>query len=213
MKASKVIGLGLNKTGTTTLARCLAILGYQRPLSCRPDLLAAFRHGQLEPALAAIEDCGYCEDWPYPLMYREIFERFGDRARYVLTRRRDAGRWLDSLKRHALRTNPDRNCRRLAYGYDYPHGAEAHHLRFYEQHNRSVVEFFEQRGARHLLLEVTWDAGDGWQVLCGFLGEPVPDSAFPHENKGELPIPAGIEAENRRRIALQLECLSASGSG
>ena len=63
MKAGKVIGLGLNKTGTTTLARCLAILGYQRPLSCRPDLLAAYRRGQIEPVLDAIEDCGYCEDF------------------------------------------------------------------------------------------------------------------------------------------------------
>lgn len=197
MKAGKVIGLGLNKTGTTTLARCLAILGYQRPLSCRPDLLAAYRRGQIEPVLDAIEDCGYCEDWPYPLMYREIFERFGDRARYVLTRRRDAGRWLDSLKRHALRTNPDRNCRRLAYGYDYPHGAEAHHLRLYEQHNREVVEFFERRGARHLLLEVSWDADDGWQALCGFLGEPIPDAGEQRGSADSGPYRGGKPASDR----------------
>jgi hypothetical protein len=33
------------------------------------------------------------------------------------------------------------------------------------------------------LLEVCWEAGDGWKELASFLGQPVPALPFPHLNK------------------------------
>ena len=33
------------------------------------------------------------------------------------------------------------------------------------------------------LLNVCWETGSGWQELCAFLGKPVPEIPFPHENK------------------------------
>ncbi|MYB38989.1 MAG: hypothetical protein F4Y26_16720 [Gammaproteobacteria bacterium] len=34
------------------------------------------------------------------------------------------------------------------------------------------------------LLVLDFERGDGWPELCAFLGEPVPDTPFPHVNRG-----------------------------
>jgi hypothetical protein len=203
----KVIGVGLNKTGTKTLQRALSILGYRTLASCDRGLLAAYRQGDPEPALASVRDNELCEDWPYPLMYREIFDRFGMGARYVLTMRSSAGVWLDSLKAHSLRTDPEVHCRALAYGFAYPHGAESEHLAIYERHQREVAAFFSQRRASSALLRVCWEDGDGWEALCPFLGLPVPDAPFPHENRSFTP-DQEMERRNTALIAVQREALS-----
>jgi hypothetical protein len=208
MKTYKVIGIGLNKTGTKTLAECLKILGYEKQVSCRNDLLARYKSGYVDDVFNVIEQNESFEDWPYPLMYRELFFRFGDRARYILTKRKHGAKWLESLKRHSLLTPPDSHSRLLAFGYNYPHGLEEYHLEFYERHNYEVVKFFEKHNAKHLLLEICWDSGDNWQKLCHFLNEKVPAVPFPHVNKADdNPIRVEVEVENKRRINQQLSLL------
>jgi hypothetical protein len=32
---------------------------------------------------------------------------------------------------------------------------------------------------------LVFDVKDGWELLCHFLGMPVPDTPFPHSNAGE----------------------------
>lgn len=206
----KIFGVGLNKTGTTTLAKCLDVLGCGKPVSCRGDLLGKFREGRLDEIFSVVELNDTFEDWPWPLMYQELFYRYGDSARYVLTQRSSANSWLDSLKRHSLRTPIDGHCRLLAYGYNYPHGLEEYHLSFYEKHNREVREFFSKNNADHLLLEISFDSGDGWEKLCNFLGKPIPSVPFPHENKGSNPIQTKIEKLNKERIEEQLKLLRKS---
>lgn len=157
----KVFGIGLNKTGTTTLAASLRILGYERHSGYRHDLLVHYRNGNLEPIFCVLEAHESFEDWPYPLMYREIYARYGTSARYILSTRTSADVWLASLKWHALRTDPDSHSRRLSYGFNYPHGFEAKHLAMYEAHQREVLDFFRNQGADDVLLQVCWERGDG----------------------------------------------------
>ena len=200
----RVVGIGLNKTGTKTLAAALAVLGWTNRMSCNRDLLAAWRGGDPSGLLAAVETHDVCEDWPWPLAFREVLARFGGRCRYVLTRRATPDAWLNSLKAHSERVSPTEHCRTLAYGHAYPHGREAEHLAIYHAHNEAVRAHFAAVGAAHLLLEVCWEEGDGWDQLCPFLGVPVPSAAFPYENRApEAPDPLMV-AENRRLIAAQL---------
>ena len=203
----KVFGIGLNKTGTKTLNKCLTVLGYT-PISCTPDLLKLYRDGNLQPIFAEIDGADSCEDWPYPLMFRELFFRYGDRARYVLTTRISSSIWLDSLKRHSLRTDPNTHCRLLAYGYTYSHGLEKQHIDIYERHNREVRAFFQDHNAKHVLLEVCWENGHGWKALCDFLGRGEPKEPFPHANSGSTQKPGAVEEENRRRIRQQIGLLN-----
>lgn len=196
----KVFGIGLNRTGTTTLGTCMQILGY-RHLSCRKSLLRKYRRGELEEVFAVIDQHESFEDWPYPLMYREFADRYPD-AKFILTVRRSPEAWVESLKSHSLLTSPKGSCRRLAYGYPYPHGVEAEHIAIYERHNAEVPAFFESRGEAGRLLTLSWEAGDGWAELCDFLGEAVPDTPFPRSNVTAERSSTGFERQNRRLIAL-----------
>ena len=78
MKKLKVIGIGLNKTGTTTLAKGLHVLGYQKHVSVRGDLLAKYKNGDLEEIFEVVEENESFEDWPWPLMYKELFSGSGE---------------------------------------------------------------------------------------------------------------------------------------
>jgi hypothetical protein len=104
-----------------------------------------------------------------------------------------------------LQSNPDRHCRLLAYGYNYPHGYEHKHIELYNAHNRSVVQHFTDHGASSQLLTICWELGHGWRELCRFLQVAEPKIAFPHANRKQDAPDKDRLAENRRRILLQLE--------
>ena len=73
--------------------------------------------------------------------------------------------------------------RQWIYGVGSPLGNEEIYVWRYEEHNAAVVEYFAKRPPDLLVLDVT--KGDGWPLLCGFLGLDVPDVPFPHENSKE----------------------------
>jgi hypothetical protein len=193
----KVFGCGLNKTGTKTLGQCLQRLGF-RHISCRRDLLAHFRAGDLKPVWAVADTHQSFEDWPWPLIYRELHERYGEESRFILTTRVSPDIWLRSLKAHSLKTSPGAHCRLMAYGYNYPHGAEAEHLEIYRRHNEAVRRYFAKYPGQ--FLDVCWENGDGWGKLCGFLGRAAPDEPFPHANRTKEA--AGSPAVRAANLAL-----------
>ncbi|KSV95367.1 sulfotransferase family protein [Sinorhizobium sp. GL28] len=197
----KVFGIGLNKTGTSTLAACLHHLGYHH-LSCRRDLLEAFRKGCLDEVMAEIDQYQSFEDWPYPLMYRNLEERYGPEAKFILTIRKTPEIWLRSLEQHSMFSPPREHCRKLAYGYNYPHYSRRHHLAFYERHNREVQQYFAAKGAADRLLVFCWEDGDGWEKLCSFLGKDVPDGPIPTQNVSAQRAPSGNEKTNNMLMRL-----------
>ncbi len=205
-KPFKVFGLGLNKTGTSSLKVALRRLGYDH---CRRQgrLAHAWFDGERDEVFAVADRFESFEDWPWPLMYRELFERYGDGARYILTTRKSPEIWVESLKKHTVVTRAGGVIRKKIYGYRYPHGAEAAHMDVYRAHNDAVRAYFLHH-APHLFLEVCWENGDGWPELCDFLLEPRRDTPFPHANrKGTAAPDPEVVAENEKRIRRQLRNL------
>lgn len=176
----KVFGIGLNKTGTTTLGVCLQQLGYRHTSFSLP-LLEQVAIGELELLFATVASHDSFEDWPYPLAFEALDRRFPG-SRFILTRRSTAERWLESLCAHALRTDPaiGPRARTLAYGWPYPQLDPAAHLQIYDSHLERVRGYFQQRPGA--LLEVCWEEQASWEDLCGFLQRQVPDQPFPHAN-------------------------------
>ncbi len=178
----KIFGIGLNKTGTTTLSKCGEILGY-RCTGCNKKLL---RDVVLKHDFRRLQKIGsqydLFEDWPWPLVYKEL-DNFFPGSKFILTTRKDEGTWLNSLKKHSMRTHPIKHCRKLAYGYNFPQKHEQEYLQFYKSHNEDVRAYFQGREGD--FLEVCWENSDGWKKLCAFLGKNIPDIPFPHANKGE----------------------------
>jgi hypothetical protein len=189
---TKVFGIGWAKTGVTTLGRCLRDLGYRyhgQRLDLVDDLAAGdsasgdWTSADLSRILAVAAAHDAFTDWPWILLYRQLDEAFPG-SRFVLTLR-DPARWLKSYRSMIARLRPATPelvaRRRIIYGLPFPDVTDAMLLERRERHDAAVREWFRDRPES--LLTVDWEAGDGWEQLCGFLGEPVPSRAFPHENK------------------------------
>lgn len=177
----KIVGIGLNKTGTTTLGVCFRQWGLKH-ISCSQEAFNLWRNANYDDLLVYISEYDSFEDWPWPLIYKVIDEKFPG-TKFILTRRKDAEIWFSSLCQHADRTGPT-DFRKCIYGYEMPHEHKAAHIRFYENHLDSVRDYFRKRPTD--LLEVCWEEGDGWEKLSKFLGFECPNIPFPHANKSPI---------------------------
>jgi GT2 family glycosyltransferase len=179
----KVIGLGLSRTGTTSLHDALNLLGYRclhfvEP-GTEPSWLAALENG-LPPELAGYD--ALC-DLPAALFHRAWLERYPE-ARFILTIRPES-EWIKSMRRHhdASRAADPKwaasfgaEVQRRAYGsveFD-----EARFLESYRRHNAAI----EASIPRERLLVIRICEGEGWEKLCPFLGRTVPAMPFPHRD-------------------------------
>ena len=196
----KVIGVGLNKTGTKTLRAHLMDWGF-RHRSYELDAFKQFRRGQIEELLDSMDQHDSFEDWPWPLMYQEIDRRFPD-ARFVLTTRKTADHWYRSLCKMAVRMGPLNDFEIHIYGHAMPHGKRSHHIDFYEQHNQQVRDYFRDRPGK--LLQVCWEDGGTPQQLAEFLNLENVNIEPQHRNPG-LPVYSGdnLAMAHLSRIAFQ----------
>lgn len=205
---TKIFGIGLNKTGTSTLGVCFEQLGY-RHMSSRRDIMSKYLYGEKEALFELCDAHDAFEDWPYPLAYKDLFERYGRDAKFILTLRKSPEVWLRSLKKHCLRAHPRKNGQMLAYGHSYPHGFEKQFIEHYRRHHDEVVAFFKANDASDQLLTLNWEDGDGWSELCAFLDVPVPDCDFPHVYRTKSDDLCGKRnyRANVRRVKEQLDLL------
>ena len=174
----KVFGLGISKTGTTTLRECLIALGY-RHKGTDAELTLEVLDGELRRALQIADEFESFDDWPWPLIYQQLAERYSN-SKFILTVRRDSETWYRSLRKHFLRVDPS-ELRTRVFGFASPLFRKSEHIEFYERHNQAVRDFFRDKPNR--LLEVCWETGSGWPELCSFIGCSIPHLPFPHANK------------------------------
>ncbi len=176
----KIFGIGLSKTGTSSLAHALEILGYR--VKDYPGI-ERYTPGDLsciDPAL--LEQYDALTDTPIPSFYREL-DRAYPGAKFILTVREREG-WLKSCQKQfteklAAKQNEAHNRLFLdLYGttvYDAEKFAAGH-----DRFVAGVKEYFRDRPQDLLILDIT--GGEGWEKLCPFLGRPVPDIPFPKAN-------------------------------
>lgn len=172
---TKIFGIGFHKTGTTSLAAALTLLGYRvtGPNGVRDPHIA---RNALPMALGLVPQFDAFQDNPWPILYRDLDQQFPG-SKFILTVR-DPEDWIKSLIGHfGSRSTP---MREWIYGAGSPRGHEATYLARYENHNRDVRHHFAKRSGDLLVLDIT--RGDGWERLCPFLDRPTPRLAFPHRN-------------------------------
>jgi hypothetical protein len=176
----KVIGIGLNKTGTKTLAACLRHWGYRHRALNQQDY-DLWAEGRVPELMRRMREWDSFEDWPWPLVY-EAVDLAWPGSQFLLTRRSSPEVWFQSLCKHAEHTGPTWVRERI-YGSPMPQGHQAAHTEVYQAHLEAVRSHFSERPAQ--LLEVCWEEGDGWASLGGFLKRDVPDQPFPHRNRSQ----------------------------
>ena len=173
----KVFGIGFHKTGTTSLAFALRDLGYRvtGPNGVRRPGIADEVH---ELAASLVPKFDAFQDNPWPILFRQL-DRDYPGSKFILTLRPEE-KWIASILRHFA--EEDTPMREWIYGagHGHPAGHEEVYLARYRKHNADVLAHFAERPGDLLVLRLT--EGDGWEKLCPFLGEDVPDKLFPHAN-------------------------------
>ena len=183
VSATKVVGIGLPKTGTTTLGYCFRRFGFKHH-TFDMDLAYQVKRNNLAPVIEKARKFETFEDWPWFEIYRELDQTF-PHSKFILTLRKDTETYVASLKRHHEREGIRNEGFVKPYYWDQVHGVEPSSWDYeksaqrYERHSREVLEYFGNRINKDLLA-VCWEHGDGWAKLSRFLNKAVPDEPFPH---------------------------------
>jgi hypothetical protein len=178
----KVFGIGLNKTGTSTLGAAGELLGL-RDKSWDAGLFHdTMIEGRRDRLWRAIDEFDLFNDFPYPLLYPEIDARYPN-AKFVLTRRSSPEVWLSSIKSHSMRASPSSRTHRVVYGLRYPHGCEDLYLEYYKRHFETAREYFANRPDD--FLEICWEEEGDLSRLADFLGREAPAGPVPRANERE----------------------------
>ncbi|MXO71612.1 sulfotransferase family protein [Alteraurantiacibacter buctensis] len=189
--ALQVIGAAMPRTGTLSLKFALELLGFgpcyhmtefiQHPEHRWKWAFAKLRPGLLDPLWDTYQAT---VDSPGCMMWRQLAQRF-PQAKVILTRR-DPDAWFDSVRETVGDPGHVKVMMRspLAPGMlaQNPFGTkldrEAMTARF-EQYGEAVKATIP---AERLLV---FEARDGWEPLCAFLGVPVPEIPYPRVNERE----------------------------
>jgi hypothetical protein len=179
-----VFGVGLSKTGTTSLNDALGMLGYRAfhlpPVADAPGGRIRFR-----PEWWAYKYDAWT-DISASLVFAELWRTFPN-ARFIYTRR-DMEGWLRSCERHFTLELVEDRIRQgniwilelclACYGtllFDRDRYRAA-----YAAHEAAVLDLM---GGSDRFLDLDIIGGEGWDKLCAFLDRPVPDAPFPLSNK------------------------------
>jgi len=184
LRYPKAWGVGLARTGTTTLCEVFRRLGYRTVLH--------------NPHFPSLEAADAAADNECALFYRYLDYRFPG-SKFILTTR-PLQDWLKSIK-YVMDVYPVRSrqeniaiFRRMSlYGtvcFDI-----SKMTRTYVRHHEKVREYFRERSDD--LLEIDFTRGDGWDQICSFLDLPVPAEPFPHLNKASCAAGTGSSLEGQ----------------
>jgi hypothetical protein len=191
--ALKVVGSGPGRTGTKSMQTALTMLGFgpchhMVEVFAHPETMALWiEAGAGRPDWDAIfKDYNSMVDYPGAAYWREIAAHYPDAK--VLHTLRDPDAWFDSTQATifapgsmALAEGPLATFFNSFSSSIVGSTRELIHDRaFMTDHFRRNTEAVKATiPAERLLI---FEAGEGWERLCKFLGVAVPESPFPSEN-------------------------------
>jgi hypothetical protein len=186
---TRIFGIGMHKTGTTSLHHALRILGLDSAHWENAHWAKAIWEEMRTSGTSRTLEKHYAlSDLPIPLLYRELDDAYPG-SKFILTTRNEAS-WIESVKNHwshehnkfrgSWSTDPfTHRVHRELYGQK-GFDAEIFLARF-RQHNADVLEYFKyRRRDPQDLLVMDMDSGSSfWPELCDFLSKPIPSTSYP----------------------------------
>lgn len=199
-KNRKIFCIGFNKTGTTSLERALADLGYKTGDQATAErMLDDWSRRDFRRLIRYCKTADAFQDIPFSLDYTyQAVDQAYPGSKFILTVRGSSNEWFDSLRRYhsklfAQGETPGiedlANAKYLYRGwiktameaiFDYPNIPLYHrekYIEIYESHNRNVIEYFRYRLSDLLILNVAEQGA--YQKLCSFLGREALHKDFP----------------------------------
>jgi hypothetical protein len=170
----KIFGIGLSRTGTTSLHHLLESLGYSSRHFV--DALVADKNAEIN------EDA--VMDSPVPMLYQHLDKRYPG-SKFILTTR-SKEKWLDSMNWLFTHGKVIWNWPRSTQDY---HRKFYHTIRYdkkilgnhYDVFHAEVNDYFKDRPNDLLILNL--DKGIDVEKVCLFLGIPVKQIVFPKTNE------------------------------
>ncbi|MCS3824364.1 sulfotransferase family protein [Salinibacter ruber] len=193
----KVFGIGLSRTGTTSLAHALRKIGYSTA------------HWKVQGKIIGIEELYEFDavtDTPVSCRFEQLYRAF-PKSKFIYTTRRLKG-WIKSIKNHhgyeVPRSAPTpshqrrinnikrsteskhtyRNLLEAMYTYQSLYGRHESWKEAYKKHDENIKNFFKTRNEKRVLELNVIGEKKPYTKLCQFLDVEEPKSSFPHKNKG-----------------------------
>jgi hypothetical protein len=183
---TRIFGIGMQKTATTSLNKALIELGYDSAHWKSAHWAKAIwdemrRDGR---SLTLEKSYAVC-DLPIPLLFRELDVAYPG-SKFILTTRNEDD-WIESVRTHFSAKNPFRS------QWDSDPFTHKIHIELYgrrkfdeqvmraryRRHNAEVREYFKGRSQDLLVMDMS--GGAGWYELCGFLRRRIPAVTYPTE--------------------------------
>jgi hypothetical protein len=190
---TRLFGIGLHKTGTTSLHEAFKLLGFDSLHWGSGEAPLIWYEMNSLGQSPTLERFYALSDNPIPLLYRKLDKAYPG-SKFVLTLRNEA-EWLESVKKlWSYRYNPTRHLWDV-----YPISNQLHtalygradfdaqvFLERYRRHNEEVREYFKNRPNDLLVIDMDMPRGK-MAALCRFLSLPIlPDGLYPQVNRSHV---------------------------
>lgn len=187
---TRIFGVGMHKTATTSLDKALTLLGFDSAHWKNAHWARAVWEEMKETGRSKTLERNYALcDLPISLLFKELDAAYPN-SKFILTIR-DEGEWIRSIQTHFSDLNPfhrqwdsDPFTHRI---HNEIYGRKQFDrevmLARYRRHNAEVLEYFKDRPRDLLIMNMS--GGAGWYELCGFLKKPLPETPYPMENRNE----------------------------
>lgn len=176
---NKIFGIGLSRTGTSSLYEALRVLGIN---ACHyPTNYNDMQHYQA------------CVDASVTFGYKFLDAMFPN-SKFIYTVR-EPTKWVESIKKYfEVNVNPIASVNDFKVNdftdkvnmilYKTTHfNSKDHFLKMYHEHDTDVRGWFKDRPNDLLILDIC--NGCGWNELCQFLNTPTPQQQFPKTNSSD----------------------------
>jgi glycosyltransferase involved in cell wall biosynthesis len=186
---TRIFGIGMHKTGTTSLNTALKVLGFESAhWKSAHWVKAIWQEINSTGQSRTLEQSYALSDLPIPLLFRQLDKAYPG-SKFILTTRNEV-KWLESVRKH---WNPDFNKFRQSWDSD-PFTHRIHEklygqtwfdpevfVKRFRRHNADVIEHFKNRPSDLLVFDLDRDCGCAWALLCEFLGvrNKVPVITYP----------------------------------
>lgn len=180
----KIFGIGLSKTGTSSLAHALKLLDYNVK-----DCLGVttFTKGDMASIdQNSLSNYNALTDTPIPSFYQELDKKY-PASKFILTVR-DMDGWLKSCKKQFNQKSADKQSDAQNKLFLDLYGTTVFEEDKFKQSYLSFVEgvnaYFKDRPNDLLIIDII--KGEGWEKLCPFLNKPNPQAPFPKSNVTQI---------------------------
>jgi hypothetical protein len=182
---TRIFGIGMHKTATTSLAAAIALLGLDSAhWKSAHWAKAIWDQMQSSGKSLTLEQHYALCDLPIPALFEQLDKAYPG-SKFILTRRSEDA-WIRSVRNH---WDPEKNPYRVSWNTD-PFSHKIHRAIYgqrgfdeeifrarYRKHNADVLAYFAKRPADLLVLDM--DKSPGWGPLCKFLNKPTPIEPYP----------------------------------